>query len=52
MIRVNPLECFDDGARDHQNIAQKKPPLFERLLPDGLSEAYRAWKRQKRVLKH
>ena len=32
-------------------IAREKLPLFEGLLPNGLSEAYRAWKRQKRILK-
>ena len=51
MIWVIPLESFGDGARDPRKIAHKKLPLFEGLLPDGLSEAYRAWKREKRVLK-
>ena len=51
MIRVIPLESFGDGARDPRKIARDKLPLFEGLLPDGLSAAYRAWKRQKRVLK-
>ena len=51
MIWLIPLESFGDGARDPRKIARKKLPLFEGLLPDGLSEAYRAWKRQKRVLK-
>ena len=51
MVRVIPLESFGDGARDPRQIARKKLPLFEGLLPDGLSEAYRAWKRQKRILK-
>ena len=39
MIRVIPLENFGDGARDPRKIARKKLPLFEDLLPDGLSEA-------------
>ena len=51
MIRVIPLKSFGDGARDPRQIAREKLPLFEGLLPDGLSEAYRAWKRQKRILK-
>ena len=51
LIRVIPLENFGDGARDPRKIARKKLPLFEGLLPDGLPEAHRAWKRQKRVLK-
>ena len=51
MIRVIPLESFGVGARDPRNIDRKKLSLFEVLLPDGLSEAYRAWKREKRVLK-
>ena len=51
LIRVIPLEKFGNGARDPRKIAQKKLPLFEGLLADELSEAYRAWKRQKRVLK-
>ena len=42
MVRVIPLEGFGDGARDPRQIAQKKLHLFEGLLPDGLSEAYRA----------
>ena len=51
MVRVIPLESFDDGARDPRKIAREKLPLFEGLLPDGLSEAYRAWKRQMRISK-
>ena len=51
MIWLIPLKSFGDGARDPRKIARKKLPLFEGLLPDGLSEAYRAWKRQERVLK-
>ena len=51
MVRVIPLESFGDGARDPRQIARGKLPLFEGLLPNGLSEAYRAWKRQKRFLK-
>ena len=51
MIRVIPLESFGDAAGDPRQIARKKLLLFEGLLPDGLSEAYRAWKRQNRVLK-
>ena len=39
--RVIPLGSFGDGARDPRKIARKKLPLFEGLLPDGLSEAYR-----------
>ena len=50
MIWVIPLESFGEGARDPRKIARKKLPLFEGLIPDGLLEAYRAWKRQKRVL--
>ena len=41
MIRVIPLDSFGDGARDPRKIARKKLPLFEGVLPDGLSEAYR-----------
>ena len=44
MVRVIPLESFGNGARDPRQIAREKLPLFEGLLPDGLSEAYRAWK--------
>ena len=51
MIRVIHLEGFGDGARDPRKIDRKKRLLFEGLLPDGLSEAYRAWNRQMRVLK-
>ena len=51
LIRVIPLESFGDGARDPRKVARKKLSLFEGLLPDGLLEAYRAWKRQKCVLK-
>ena len=51
LIRMILLESFGDEARDPLKIARKKLPLLEGLLPDGLSEAYRAWKRQKRVLK-
>ena len=51
MIRVIPLKIFGDGARDPRKIARKNLPLVEGLLPDGLSEAYRDWKRQKRVLR-
>ena len=51
MVRVIPLESLGDRARDPRQIAREKLPLFEGLLPDGLSEAYRAWKRQKRILK-
>ena len=51
MVRVIPLENFSDGASDPRQIGQEKLPLFEGLLPDGLSEAYRAWKRQKRTLR-
>ena len=50
MVPVIPLENFGDGARDPRQIAREKLPLFEWLLPDGLLEAYRAWKRQKRIL--
>ena len=45
MVRVIPLESFGDWARDPRQIAREKLPLFEGLLPDELSEAYRAWKR-------
>ena len=51
LIWVIPLENFGDGARDPRKITRKKLPLFEGLLPDGLSEAYGTWKRQKRILK-
>ena len=51
MIQVIPLESFGDGARDLRQTARKKLPLFKVLLPDGLSDAYRAGKQQKRVLK-
>ena len=51
MVRVIPLESFGNGAGDPRQIAQEKLLLFEGLLPDGLSEAYRAWKPQKRILK-
>ena len=51
MVRVIPLESFGDGARYPRQIAREKLPLYEGLLLDGLSEAYRAWKRQKRILK-
>ena len=51
MVRVIPLESSGDGAKDPRQIAREKLPLFEGLLPDGLSHAYRAWKRQKRILK-
>ena len=44
-------QSFGDGDRDPRQIARKKLPLFELTLPDGLLDAYRAWKRQKRVLK-
>ena len=44
MIWVTPLESFVDGARDPRMIARMKLPLFEGLLPEGLSEAYIAWK--------
>ena len=50
MIRVITFESFGDVARDPRKIARKKLPLFDGLLRDGLSEAYGAWKRQKRVL--
>ena len=48
LIRVIPLESFGGGTRDPRKIAQKKLLLFKGLLQDGLSEAYRAWKLQKR----
>ena len=51
MVRVIPLESFGDGAKDPRQIAREKLPLFEGLLLDGLSDAYRAWKQQKRILK-
>ena len=51
MVRVIPLKSFGEGARHPRKIAREKLPLFEGLLPDGLSEAYRAWKRQKHILK-
>ena len=51
LIRVIPFKNFGDWAMDPRKLAGTKIPLFEGLLPEGLSEAYRAWKRQKRVLK-
>ena len=51
IVPLIPLESFGDGARDPRQIAREKLPLFEGLLPDGLSEACGAWKRQKRILK-
>ena len=51
LIRVIPLKRFGNRARDPRKIARKKLPLFEGSFPDGLSGAYRAWERQKRVLK-
>ena len=51
MVWAIPLGSFGDGARTPRQIAREKLPLFEGLLPDGLSEAYRAWRRQKRILK-
>ena len=51
MVRVIALESFGDGARDPWQIAREKLPLFEGLLPDGLSDTYRALKRQKRIWK-
>ena len=51
MVRVIPLESFGDGARDPRQIAREKLPLFEGLLPNGLLEACRTWKRQKLILK-
>ena len=47
MVRAIALTSFGDGARNPRQIARETLPLFERLLPDGLSEAYR----QKRILK-
>ena len=51
MVRLILLESFGDGARVPWQIARERLPLFEGLLLDGLSEAYRAWKQQKRILK-
>ena len=50
-IRMIPLVCIGDGARDPRKVARNKLPLFEVLLLDGWSEAYRAWNRQKRISK-
>ena len=46
-----PLENFGDGARDYLQTAREKLPLFEGLLPDKFSEAYRARKQQDTILK-